>query len=174
MAHAGRPAAILGGGTTLREDLDMAPDDSVKIAINNYADVLDIDCDYMVFCDDPYKVTRLMKAKQRYAGKCVSTYQPWSDFDLDVQPYCDGMTITTALWLADYITDGKIYLCGVDCNTTRPTHYTGHHDQRQFDTPLEHKTRPIIKMLNNVVDAGKIVAPREPLRGLIKKLCKGE
>ena len=161
------PAVILGGGTTLMADYEGTPACSLVISVNHYADVLDIDCDYIVFCDDPYKHPAILKAKQRYHGKAISTYQPWADFDLDVQPYCDGMSLTTALWLADYITAGKIYLCGIDCNTTYPTHINGRHDRRMFDTTLEHKTRPILNMLDNVVDHRKIVALQEPLKGII-------
>lgn len=165
--HGDRAVAIVGGGSTVINDLSFVPPDSVIISVNHYTHILDIECDYMVFADNPNARENIKEAMDRNHGKRVSIYQPWSDFDLDIQPYFIGMSITMAIWLACHVTSGKVYLCGVDCCTSNPTHFTGFHDEREYNKPIADKMHPIIKTIKRNGYQGRIVALREPLKSWI-------
>lgn len=111
----GRPAAVLGGGPSLVEDLKRLPKDTILIAVNNHA-LHFSDPEYMVFMDIPGDQTPdLAEAVRNFTGLRVSQ-TPLSDIYIRSEKYWDGgFSSTLATWFACYLGCDPVILCGMDC-----------------------------------------------------------
>lgn len=137
-----RPAAVLGGGPSLPEDLKTIQaftknaKTTVLIAVNYHAHVIGINADFMVYNDDPETDPAGMMARaiEEFEGIKVSLDTATSDVYMDAD-YWEGMySSNLATWFADWLGCAPIYLCGMDC-------YQGNrvycHDY-VHDTPVFH------------------------------------
>jgi hypothetical protein len=112
----GRPAAVLGGGPSLRNDLKRLPKDTILISVNDHA-LHHCDPAYLVFMDIPNEqiLPELALAVRIFKGALVST-TPLSDIDLGGSGYWNGgFTSPLATWFACYLGCNPVILCGMDC-----------------------------------------------------------
>lgn len=151
------PVVILGGGSTLSDDLFRSPRNPVLISVNHHFELLRMKPDFAVFADKQYDLSGI---------KRLSIWQDYSDFNIDVEPFYDGMSLTLAIWFGCHLTTGNVYLCGVDCFTSIPTHYSGIHDEVEYSKPTEDQIRPILNTLDNVEEKSRVIALQPPLKGL--------
>lgn len=117
--YAGRPAAILGGGPSLPEDLKRIPRRSLLFAVNHHAHRIGIKTDFLVFWDCPtsHRTRELGAALETYKGIKISPILPYSDVDFEgvELPPDPGFTSPLAAWLALYMGCSPVLLCGMDC-----------------------------------------------------------
>jgi len=98
--------AVLGGGPSLEEDLKKIPDDCLLISCNHHAFQF-VRADIMVYMDKPIK-EMLGIIDNPKIRKIVHT-QFFPKF---------RNTGHFGAWVASGMTDGKIYLCGMDLYQT--------------------------------------------------------
>jgi len=103
----GRPAAVLGGGPSLPDQLRLVPADAVLIGVNHHASRL-VDCDYIVF-NDPHTFDDV----RDLPGEKISPHPHVSN----VRPtgiWPAGFSAGTGAWLAGHLGCRPIILCGMD------------------------------------------------------------
>ena len=165
----GRPAAILGGGPSLPDDLARLPEDCYLIAVNDHA-LHHCKPDVMVFMDIPNAqiLPDLAQAVETFHGVKLSI-TPLSDIDLRGAHYWDGgFTSTLATWFALYLGCDPVILCGMDCYQgevkychPRPDFY-----HPVFDFPLENHLKAWALAFENCPNPERIVAMSGPLQVL--------
>lgn len=117
--HIGRPAAILGGGPSLPDDIKRLPAGCIMISVNGHSLRLG-KADYIVFNDNPYRNRTLSKTLlqanlKEFDGPRVSPHEGLGDYHFDVWYWDGGFTSTTATWLALFMGADPVLLCGMDC-----------------------------------------------------------
>ena len=131
--HAGFPAVVLGGGLSLRSDLDQVPAGRIVIAANHH-NPWPFRSDYLVFMDDPEKFPQLRRAIDETPAMLVSTRREWTDVDLGGAKWWNGrFTGHLAAWLGCWMGCDPVILCGFDCYQVRPPGAT----DSAYDMPLE-------------------------------------
>lgn len=109
--HQGQTCAVLGGGTSLPNDLRKIPQVDCLIGVNQHSNILPLD--YIVFSDREmwpfiqdiegcYKVSNLNKWTDR------------SDFILINDAPHIGFSGAKAIWFADWLGFESIFVCGID------------------------------------------------------------
>jgi hypothetical protein len=140
--HAGRPAAVLGGGPSLPGDLARVPRGAVLIAVNYHALRL-CQAAYMVYNDDPQSDSRLLAAVESTSATRVSPDRLTSDVDFDVDAWTGFYSSNTATWLALWMGCDPVVLCGMDCYQGERVYFHEYdHDAPCFHYPLEDHLRP--------------------------------
>lgn len=139
--YLGRPAAILGGGPSLPDDMARLPANSLLIAVNYHALHL-CDPDFIVYNDDPGSDLLLAEAVYMTTATRVSSW-PSSEIEFDVSIWTGNSSSNTAAWFALWCGCDPVILCGMDCYQgeaiyCHPTDRDGPH----FHQPLEHYLRP--------------------------------
>lgn len=145
----GRPAAVLGGGPSLPEDMrklglvagiasgKSAPrNDMVLIAVNHHAGLV-CEPDFMVYNDKPEPGSELERAIGRAIAIRVSP-EPSSDVKFDVEVWTGFYSSQTAVWLALWLGCTPVVLCGMDCYQGERAYFHDYEDQVHFHYPLEH------------------------------------
>lgn len=107
-AHAGRPAAILGGGPSLPDDVARLPRDAVMISVNQHG-VLLAPCDYIIYLDE--RVGNLLPPGA--AGVRVSPHGDVADYSTQGL-WDNGFTASAAAALALLLGCRPVILCGMD------------------------------------------------------------
>lgn len=143
--YAGRPAAVLGGGPSLPEDLRKVPSHAVLIAVNYHAFYHLPDGrvpDFMVYNDVPETNPLQVKAVREHLTVHVSP-EPTSDVLFDVDVWTGFFSSNTAAWFALWMGCDPVILCGMDCYQGAVKHCppSDYHSQ-MFDMPLDFYTRP--------------------------------
>lgn len=156
--HAGIPAAILGGGPSLVEDIKRVPGNAIMIAVNYhgfYHCPPDHQPMYMVYNDQPETNPLQVLAVQEHKAIHVSP-DPSSDVLFDVPDVWTGFfSSNTATWFALWMGCDPVILCGMDCYQGPVKHCppSTYHSE-MFDFPLDFYTRPWVeegtKLLPNV------------------------
>lgn len=140
--YAGKPAAVLGGGPSLPEDLKKVPKGSVLIAVNYHALRL-VDAEFMVFNDDPLGDPRLFAAAKDFGGVRVSPDKNFSDVEFDVPVWTGFFSSNTAAWFALWMGCDPVILCGMDCYQGDKVYFHEYsHDTPAFHYPLDHYLNP--------------------------------
>lgn len=142
--HTGRPAAVLGGGPSLPEDLKRLPSGCVLIAVNFHAFYY---CrpDYMVYNDHPESTPELAKAVQDCHATLVSP-DPTSDIAFDIPVWTGFYSSNTAAWFALWCGCDPVILCGCDCYQSDVKYcHPYNHDQPNFHYGVDHHLRPWIE-----------------------------
>ena len=106
--HKGRPAVILGGGSSALDDIKKAPNNAVILGINHHATRF-IDCDYIVFND---KI--MAELVKDYPGIKLSIHEHLSEYDLRMGPKM-GNSSSQACWAAWLMGCDPIILAGMGC-----------------------------------------------------------
>lgn len=113
--HAGRPAAILGGGPSLPSDLAALPEECVLFAANDHAFHIGVEPDYMVVMDDPHIKPELLRISETWRGGLrINPLLDHTDVDMRGVPFWRDLSSMTAAWLADFMGCDPILLCGMD------------------------------------------------------------
>lgn len=139
--YQGWPAAILGGGPSLIEDIKKLPLRCILIAVNYHA--LKI-ChpDFMVYNDDPETDPLLLEAVETFDGMNVSPHKT-SDILFDIPVWTGFYSSNTAAWFALWMGCDPVILCGHDLyQGERKYFHEYQHDVPCFHYPLEHHIRP--------------------------------
>jgi len=140
--YAGKPAAVLGGGPSLPEDLKKVPKGSVLIAVNYHALRL-VDAEFMVFNDDPLGDPRLFAAAKDFGGVRVNPDKNFSDVEFDVPVWTGFFSSNTAAWFALWMGCDPVILCGMDCYQGDRVYFHEYsHDTPAFHYPLDHYLDP--------------------------------
>lgn len=144
--HAQKPAAILGGGTNLPEDMKRIPLNCILIAVNDHAIHIGVKPDYMVFMDDPNIKPELIRVVDQWhneqKGMRVTEGLAWTDVDLRGVVRPDLRSGLWSAWFAMYLDCSPILLCGMDLYTLEKK-YCHDHDNFMghkyiFDEPIQH------------------------------------
>lgn len=140
--YAGQPAAVLGGGPSLVEDLKRLPPGCVLIAVNHHA-LLFCKAEFMVYNDQP---TGDLAAAVR-AGQAIRVSpEPTSDIQFDVPVWTGFYSSNTATWFALWLGCDPVLLCGMDCYQGEVKYcHPYQHDEPNFHYGLEHHLRPWIE-----------------------------
>lgn len=145
--YAGRPAAVLGGGPSLPEDLKRVPPGALMIAVNYHAFYhLDRIPDFMVYNDVPSTNPLQEQAVLDHKTIHVSP-EPTSDVIFDIPDVWTGFfSSNTAAWFALFLGCDPVILCGMDCYQGEVKHcYPSTYQSQMFDMPLDFYTRPWIE-----------------------------
>lgn len=144
--HIGRPAAILGGGPSLPDDIKRIPKDAIMIAVNYhgfYHCPLDHQPMYMVYNDQPETNPLQVQAVLEHKAIHVSP-EPSSDVMFDVPNVWTGFfSSNTAAWFALWMGCDPVILCGMDCYQGPVKHCApSTYHSEMFELPLEFYIRP--------------------------------
>ena len=145
--YSGRPAAVLGGGPSLPEDIRKLPKGCLMIAVNyHYQAMTGLDPDFMVFNDHLEDLPILSAWVLKTKAVLVSPDREISDIEYDVPVWTGFYSSNTAAWLALWMGCDPVILCGMDCYQgdevyCHPTDY----DHPAFHKPLDHYLRPWIE-----------------------------
>lgn len=155
--HTGYPAAVLGGGPSLPEDLKSLPADAILIAVNYHAfhhlpeDRLPM---YMVYNDAPETNPLQVQEVRRHRSIHVSPPpERTSDVEFDVPDVWTGFySSNTATWLAAWLDCDPVILCGMDCYQGPVKHCppSAYHSP-MFEYPLDFYLRPWVEDCRNAV-----------------------
>lgn len=146
--YAGRPAAILGGGPSMPEELKRVPKESLLIAVNYHAQYY---CrpNYMVYNDAPSTNPLMVKAVEEHKSVLVSP-DPSSDILFDVDVWTGFYSSHTACWFAAYLGCDPIILCGHDLYQGEQKHCPpSTYYSEVFDYPLDFHLRPWLEDAKN-------------------------
>jgi|GEM_PF-1551628 len=121
--HAGRPIAVLGGGPSMPGDLEkIAHLNPVLIGVNHHAILHGYPCEFMVFFDNPYRLSCLAKAAQS-VPVVITPYGDFATHVLDITYTNYGMTSWLGVWLAELLGASIILLCGMDCYSGKTPYF---------------------------------------------------
>jgi hypothetical protein len=139
----GVAAAILGGGPSLPDDMQMLPHHCLLIAVNYHALQL---CKptFMVYNDEPIE-TEMVQALH---DKAVIKVSPGATSDIlfDVPAWIGFYSSNTAAWFALYMGCDPVILCGMDCYQGKEVYFhPTDRDCPTFHYPLDHHLRPWIE-----------------------------
>ena len=126
-----RPIAVLGAGPSLPEDLKKLPEGCLYMSCNHHAFRL-IDCQFMVFLDDPKHPSQNGRDEYKEAIKRddifkisqlldYTDYYTVNEFPKILNPI--GETGMFGVWVACYITSGDVYVCGMDVKRDGQEHF---------------------------------------------------
>ena len=149
--YAGRPAAVLGGGPSLPDDIKRVPRDALLIAVNYHglfhapAEFGRIP-DFMVYNDAPNTNPLQEQAVAEHQTVHVSP-DPSTDVIFDVPSVWTGFfSSNTATWLALWMGCDPVILCGMDCYQGPIKHCApSTYHSEMFEFPLDFYTRPWIE-----------------------------
>jgi len=146
----GKPAAVLGGGPSLPEDMKRLPEKCIFIAVNYHALHL---CKphFIVYNDQPESDPLLFEAIQKTKAIKVSP-DPSSDIKFDIPVWTGFYSSNTAAWFALWLGCDPVILCGMDCYQGEVKYFHPYkNDVPVFYYPLEHHLRPWIEEGKNLL-----------------------
>lgn len=146
----GRPAAVLGGGPSLPEDMKRLPAGCVLIAVNYHALFL-CQADYMVYNDGPDSDPLLEETVKKHQVTLVSP-EPTSDIQFDISIWTGFYSSNTAAWFALWMGCEPVILCGMDCYQGEKKYFhPTDRDVPSFHYPLYDHVRPWIEDGRNLL-----------------------
>lgn len=162
-----RPAAILGGGPSLPENLMRLPAQCVLIAVNNHSFYPVHHCtpDFMVYMDDPRKAPDLAASLDVFKGLIVCPFSN-SHVVLPKGEYYDGgFTSALATWFALWMDCNPVILCGMDCyqGEEKYCHPRPGFHHPVMDAPIENHLRAWRNVAKHVPHPERIRAMSGPL-----------
>jgi len=125
--HRGNPVAVLGGGPNVIDDIKLLPEETILISVNHHAQKV-IDCNYMVFLDNPDNCKPLLDGIVDFGGIRITPgyCEKYGDIDIvgnEFQP-CPISAIY-ALCFAEYTGAGPVILCGFDMYQNKKQSHVG-------------------------------------------------
>ncbi len=147
--YKGRPAAVLGGGPSLPDDMQKLPPGCVLIAVNYHAQLL---CkpDFMVYNDHLEYVDEQLREAILCGDVTRISSNPESDVEFDVDVWTGFYSSNTATWFASWCGCDPVILCGMDLYQAERAYFHDYEDQPQFHQPLEHHLQPWIEDARNL------------------------
>ena len=146
--YLGRPAAVLGGGPSLVQDLARVPEDALLIAVNYHGLYHTPKThgrlpDFMVYNDVPSTNPLMEMAVAEHLTVQVSP-EPTSDIEFDVPNVWTGsFSSNTAVWFALWMGCDPVLLCGHDLYQGNVKHCPpSTYDSPMFYKPLDFYLRP--------------------------------
>jgi hypothetical protein len=136
------PAAILGGGPSLVEDLKRLPAGCVLFSVNDHA-LHHCEPHFLVHMDNDFeKCTDLKHALDTFKGLVISPFSN-SDIALPTGWWDGGFSSTLATWFALWRGYNPVILCGMDCyqGEVKYCHERPGFYHPVFDFPLENHLR---------------------------------
>jgi len=149
----GRPAAVLGGGPSLSDDIKRLPKDCIYIAVNyhGFYHTPPGTIDFMVYNDAPETNPLQVKAVKEHQAIHVSP-EPTTDVIFDVDVWTGHYSSNTASWFALFLGCDPVILCGMDCYQGPVKHCPpSDYYSPLFDMPLDFYTRPWVEECRNRV-----------------------
>jgi hypothetical protein len=166
--YAGIPAAILGGGPSLPDDLAaIASSNLLLIAVNYHAHEIGLQPHFVVYLDDPRDRGQMLKIlEQEDVVKVSPDYG--SDIEMDVKYWRGRNSATTAAWLGLYMGCNPVYLCGMDMYRGARKYCHDNYEPKQVPRlDLSEMMRPWIEECRaSVPHPERLVAVSGPLRSL--------
>ncbi len=165
--YAGRPAAVLGGGPSLPEDLKRVPGDALLIAVNYHA-LYYCKPTFMVYNDAPSTNPLQVKAVEEHRTIHVSP-DPSTDVEFDVPEVWTGFySSNTASWFALWLGCDPVILCGMDCYQGPVKHCPpSTYHSPMFDLALDFYIRPWVEdCKHSVPHPDRLRAMSGPLVGV--------
>lgn len=168
--YRGRAVAVLGGGPSLPADLKRLPVGTNLISVNGHSLRLR-GADYLVFCDNPYRKSRLTStllaaAIDAFYGPKISIIENDSDYIFDVDFWNGGFSSTVATWLACYMGGDPVLLCGMDCYQGDEKYFFDYSEKMEhpcWHYPLENNLKAWRPALSKCPGPEKIKAISGPL-----------
>lgn len=140
----GQPAAVLGGGPSLPDDMRRLPLGCLLIAVNHHAFHV-CQPDFMVYNDHPTSTPELLAAVQSARAVRVSP-DPTTDIVFDVDVWTGFYSSNTAAWFALWMGCNPVILCGMDCYQGDVKYFHPYQiDVPSLHYPLDHHLRPWIE-----------------------------
>jgi hypothetical protein len=169
--HPGRPAAVLGAGPSLPEDVRHIPLNSILISVNEHALKLFPDAHYLAFLDDPTAMPHFRELTAEYHGTRVCHHIEWSDVDFESTPWWNLCHFSGefATWLACWMGCAPVLLCGMDCyQGSEKYFYNWDVDPRDkaFTRPLDYHLNDWRNAFTNCQHPENIKAVSGPLTAL--------
>ncbi len=142
----GRPAAVLGGGPSLPEDIKYLPESTVLIAVNYHAFYYHLNPMFMVYNDAPETNPLQVQAVKEHKAIHVSPHET-TDVIFDVPTVWTGFfSSNTATWLALWMGCDPVILCGMDCYQGPVKHCPpSTYHSPMFEYPADFYVRPWIE-----------------------------
>jgi len=171
--YKGKPAAILGGGPSLPDDIKLLPKNCLLIAVNYHA-LYYCKPTYMVYNDTPDTNPLQQKAVDEHTTIHVSP-DPTSDVKFDVPDVWTGFfSSNTAAWFALFMGCNPVILCGMDCYQGEQKHcLPSTYDSPMFHMESEFYTRPWVEDCRHSVPHPErlrvMSGPLVPVFGAYKK-----
>lgn len=176
-AFCGKPAAVLGGGPSLPDDIKRLPKDAIMIAVNYhgfYHCPPDHQPMFMVYNDAPETNPLQLQAVREHRAIHVSP-EPSTDIVFDVPDVWTGFySSNTAAWFALYIGCDPVILCGMDCYQGPVKHCPpSDYHSSLFDRELDFHIRPWVEDCKHSVPhperlramSGPLTTVFEPYKG---------
>lgn len=158
------PAAILGSGPSLPEQLARVPKGCILFSVNLKPMTLCLP-DFAVFCDDIMGPTirDYMAETGNDLTERISILDRWSDYRLPQKHWYNGFSASLATWAALHLGCNPVLLLGMDCYRSNPTHFDGFHDVSKHAYPLENYFRAWRPALKHCPHPERIKAMGGPL-----------
>jgi hypothetical protein len=147
--YKGKPAAVLGGGPSLPDDMKRLPKGCLLIAVNYHAGYLCLP-DFMVYNDFLESDPILAAAAESFKGIKVSP-EPSSDISLDVPVWTGFYSSNLATWFALWMGCDPVILCGMDCYQGEQKYFHDYEDKPHFHYPLDHHLQPWVEDAKNML-----------------------
>lgn len=153
--HKGETAIILGGGTTIYDDLKQVNGD-VVIACNHHC--LRMDFDYVVAMDSAIKGVLMADILREYKDKFISPYKHFGKYriDLTARPHL-GHFINTgilACFVAKQLGCEKVHLCGIEFYQGEKMYFDENKNVRESNKTPAYKNRCVDRLLQIGIDIG--------------------
>jgi hypothetical protein len=146
----GRPAAVLGGGPSLPDDLKRLPPGCLLIAVNYHAQYL-VKPDFMVYNDHLESLDQQTRQAILEGDVIRVSSNPDSDIKFDMDVWTGFYSSNTATWFALWMGCDPVILCGMDLYQGERAYFHEYEDQPQFHQPLEHHLQPWIEDAKNML-----------------------
>ena len=166
--YADTPAAVLGGGISLRNDIAKLPPNYVMIAVNYHAHKIGLKPKYMVYLDDPRTRPQMMRViREKKVIKVCPETEPFGDVIMDVEYWRGNNSATTAAWLGLWMGCNPVYLCGIDLYTGAKPYCHDDYTPDQIPVPATDLIRPWVEECRNLCPhPERLVAMSGPLQRL--------
>ncbi|OGO26434.1 MAG: hypothetical protein A2136_05520 [Chloroflexi bacterium RBG_16_54_11] len=145
--YIGRPAAVLGGGPSLPDDMKKLPNGCVLIAVNHHALLL-CQPEFMVY-NDPPGVSGPLEEAIRTAQVIKVSPEPTSDVKIDMEVWTGFYSSNLATWLALWLGCDPVILCGMDCYQGEKKYFHDYEDGPHLHYPLAHHISPWVEDAKN-------------------------
>lgn len=145
--YKGRPAAVLGGGPSLPDDIARLPSECLMIAVNyhGFHHLPAGRVHYMVYNDTPETNPLQVEAVRKHMAVHVSP-EPSTDVLFDVPVWTGSFSSNTAAWFALWMGCDPVILCGMDCYQGPVKHCEpSTYDSPMFWFPLDFYIRPWVE-----------------------------